>query len=84
MRSVIGAIYGGLLALIAIFVIDILVSGATIGPDGVGASWVDPFRKLLLIGGLTAGIAAGAWRGRHRDKVARTRRRDDDHRDHDD
>ena len=77
MRAVLGAVYFGLLALIAVFVVDILVSGAAIGPTGDQPAWLGLFRKILLYVGLAAGIAIGTWRGYQKGKGSTERRQQD-------
>lgn len=56
------------------FVSSVLLEA--LDPD-LALSWFEPFREVLLYGGLISGIGIGAWRGHHNDKEARTRRRRD-------
>jgi hypothetical protein len=58
LRTILGGIYGGLLAFLAVIVIDILIAGSV--PDFA--------RKVLLYGGVAAGIAIGAWLGYRRSR----------------
>lgn len=78
MRTVLGAIYGGLVALIGVFALDILVCGVALSPEGELPSWTGPVRIALAVAGIGSGIAIGAWRGRlgeHKETAGRNRRR---------
>lgn len=74
MRTIFGALYGGLVALLIVLVIDILISEPALGVDGGEVPWADGFRPILDFGGVGVGALIGAWRGWKRDRARRAAR----------
>lgn len=72
MQTVLGTIYGGLLALIVGFLVDILVAE----PDLTDSH--SPTRWLLFAAIMCVGVVLGAWRGRQLDKAKKRPKRSDD------
>jgi hypothetical protein len=66
MRTVIGAVYGALLAALTAVVLDVLVSGALLSPEGAMPSWYGSVRNLVAVIMICVGLAWGARKARRR------------------
>jgi uncharacterized membrane protein len=64
MRTVLGAVYGALIAFLIAVVLDILAAGSLLSPEGTIPSWYDSVKYVVAAILISLGLVWGTWQAR--------------------
>jgi hypothetical protein len=66
MHTILGAVYGALIAFVIAVVLDILAAGAILSPEGTMPSWYDSVKNVVAAILIGLGLVWGTWQARRR------------------